>query len=230
MSDSIHRDHRKRVKARFASQGLDSMHDHEALELLLFYALPRVDTNPIAHALMNSFGTFHGVLEASPQELEKIDGMGKGSAQFLHLLFEVIRRYEKDRVSDELGGVGLTTTELVGAYLTPQFIGLKEERALLLCLDSKNKVLGCKELTRGTVRATEIHIRKIVEEAMHAGAASVVLSHNHPNGVALPSREDLETTRRVAEALRLIGIRLKDHIIVAEDDFVSLADTGLLGY
>ena len=230
MAGGIHDNHRARVRARFAEQGLAGMHDHEVLELLLFYALPRVDTNPIAHRLMDAFGSFHAVLEAPVEELARVDGMGAGSAQFLHLLFETLRRYQTDRAADELHGVGLTTTELVGAYLTPQFFGLSEERALLLCLDSKSKVLSCTELTRGTVRATEINVRKIVEQAVRVSASSVVLAHNHPGGLALPSYDDRQTTQRIAETLRQIGIRLRDHIIVAGEDFVSMADSGQIMY
>lgn len=230
MAGAIHNEHRKRMRERFAKEGLDGMNDHEVLELLLFHALPRVDTNPIAHRLLNAFGSFHAVLEAPTHELAQVEGMGEGSARFLHLLRQTARRYQIDCSEDQLRGAGLTTTEMVGAYLAPQFFGLTEERSMLLCMDSKCKVLSCTELTRGTVRANEVNIRKIVEQTMRMNASAVVLAHNHPNGLALPSREDMQTTQRIADALKLIGIGLRDHIIVAGDDFVSMADSGLLNY
>ena len=113
MSESIHRDHRSRMKARFQEQGLDGFHDHEALELLLYFAVPRVDTNPIAHRLLDTFGSLHGVLDASPEALKSVKGVGENSALLITLLREMMRRYSMDKAEKDLKGAALTTTELM---------------------------------------------------------------------------------------------------------------------
>ena len=230
MSEAIHRDHRKRMKARFAAQGLDGLNDHEALELLLYFAIPRKDTNPIAHRLMRTFGTLHGVLDASPEALRSVDGVGEASSMLLVLLRDMMRRYAMDKAEKDLRGAALTTTELLGHYLLPWFIGVAEERMIALATDSKGKVLGAEEMSRGITRATDVSIRKLVEFAIRYQASSVIIAHNHPGGLALPSHDDMATTRRIREMLERLSIGLRDHIIVAGDDYVSMRDSGMLKY
>lgn len=230
MSEEIHRDHRKRMKERFVAQGLDGLNDHEALELLLYFAIPRKDTNPIAHRLMHTFGTLHGVLDASPDALRSVDGMGENSALLLVLLRDMMRRYAMDKAEKDLKGAALTTTEMLGQYLSPWFIGVAEERMIALATDSKGKVLGAEEISRGITRATDVSIRKLVEFAIRYQASSVIIAHNHPGGLALPSHDDMMTTRRIREMLERLSIGLRDHIIVAGDDYVSMRDSGMLKY
>ena len=123
--------------------------------------------------------------------------------------------------------VALTTTEMCGNYLLPYFVGRRNETVFLLCLDAKCKVLGCKEVGEGSVNSASVPIRRIVEMALGMNATTVVLAHNHPSGIALPSSEDVQTTHRVAAALDTVDIILADHIIVADDDFVSLVQSGV---
>ena len=223
MSQSIHTGHRQRMKERFLSEGLDHFTDIQVLELILFYCIPQKDTNPIAHALLNHFGSLSQVLEASPAELQKVKGIGENTATFLHLITQVGRYYLVDRVQRlEI----LPTIEACGNYLVPRFFGRKVETVFLLCLDAKCKVLCCKEMGEGSVNSAGISIRRIVETALGANATSVVLAHNHPSGMALPSAEDIQTTRRVAAALNTVDILLADHIVVADDDFVSMVQSG----
>ena len=223
MSQSIHTGHRQRMKERFLSEGLDHFTDIQVLELILFYCIPQKDTNPIAHALLNHFGSLSQVLEASPAELQKVKGIGENTATFLHLITQVGRYYLVDRVQRlEI----LPTIEACGNYLVPRFFGRKVETVFLLCLDAKCKVLCCKEVGEGSVNSAGISIRRIVETALGANATSVVLAHNHPSGMALPSAEDIQTTRRVAAALNTVDILLADHIVVADDDFVSMVQSG----
>ena len=113
-----------------------------------------------------------------------------------------------------------------GAYLVPRFFGRKVETVFLLCLDAKCKVLCCREIGEGSVNAASISVRKVVEAALSSGATSVVLAHNHPSGVALPSADDVQTTRRVAAALSAVEVKLIDHIVVAEGDFISMVQSG----
>ncbi len=230
MSESIHHEHRKRMKARFQKQGLDGLSDHEALELLLYFSVPRMDTNPIAHRLLDTFGTLHGVLDASPEALRSVNGIGESSALLLTLLREMMRRYATDKAEKDLKNASLNTTELLGAYLMPQFIGVAEERLIALATDIKGKVLGMEEMSRGTVRATDVNIRKLVEFAIRYQAASIILAHNHPGGLAIPSHDDMQTTRRIRDALQPLSIGLRDHIIVAGDDYVSMRDSKFLQY
>lgn len=221
---SIHDGHRQRLKDRFREEGLDNFEEHQALELLLFYCIPRLDTNPIAHALIDRFGSFSGVMDATVEELEKVPGIGSGAATFLSLMAQSWRYYQVNHAMRK--DVILPTVNECGKYLIPYFSGKRNETVYLLCLDAKCKMLCCKEIGEGSVNSAAVPIRKIVEIALGANASSVILSHNHPSGLALPSDEDIATTRRLATALDAVEITLADHIIVADDDFVSLAQSG----
>ncbi len=216
----MHEGHRARVKKRFLEEGLDHFSDIQALELLLFYALPRVDTNPIAHGLLDRFGSLSQVLEASPEELCKVPGVGENGALLLNLIPQMGRFYMTDRAKS---ATILTSLEQCAEFLVPRFFGRKLETVFLLCLDAKCKVLCCKELGEGSVNSTGLSIRRVVETALGVNASSVVLAHNHPSGLAIPSPEDIQTTRRIAMALQAVEITLVDHIIVADDDYVSIA-------
>ncbi len=223
MAESIHKGHRERLKRRFLECGLDDFTDVQVLELLLFYAIPQKDTNPIAHALLERFGSLSGVLDAQLEELTKVDGISGHSATLLVLVTELCRYYQ---VNAAQKNDVLTTLDACGAYLVPRFFGRSKETVFLLCLDAKCKVLCCKEVGEGSVNAANISVRKIVEVALLSNATTVVLAHNHPSGVALPSNEDVMTTRRVAAALSAVEVHLADHIVVAEGDYVSMVQSG----
>lgn len=220
---SIHDGHRKRVKDRFREEGLDNFDEVHVLELLLFYCVPQRDTNPLAHRLLNHFGSLPQVLEARPEELEKVEGVGENISTFLSLTTAVSRYYLVRKAMQEKI---LSTTEDCGKYLTPFFYGRSNETVFLLCMDAKCKVLCCKEVGEGSVNSAGVPIRRIVETALNANATTVVLAHNHPSGLALPSDEDIRTTYRVARALEAVEITLADHMIVADEDAVSLLQSG----
>ena len=220
---SVHDGHRERLKTRYLEEGLDNFDQHQVLELLLFYSVPRVDTNPIAHALLERFGDLAQVLEAPVAELMKVPGVGEKSATFLALVNDVGRYYQVCRASRP---TILTTVEQCGRYLVPRFYNRRNETVFLLCLDAKCKVLCCKEVGEGSVNSAAIPIRRVVEMALGANASSVIIAHNHPSGLAVPSGEDVLTTRRLAMALQAVEIQLVDHIVVADDDFVSLLQSG----
>ena len=221
----MHEGHRDRVKKRFRQEGLDHFSDIQALELLLFYGIPRVDTNPIAHALLDHFGSLSQVREASPEELMKVPGVGENAALLLTLIPQMGRFYMVDRSSCV---TILQTLEQCADFLVPHFFGRKVETVFILCLDAKCKLLCCKELGEGGPNSTGVSIRKIVETAIGVNAATVVLAHNHPSGVALPSENDRAVTLWVRDALNTMDIRLLDHIIVADGDFVSMNQSGYL--
>lgn len=221
--EPIHDGHRQRLKERFLAEGLEHFNDLHVLELLLFYALPRKDTNPIAHALLNRFGTLRGVLEARPEDLREIPGLGESAAVLLTLMPQLLLRYLRDR--QDWGQILLTTSDC-GRFITPNFFFAKEEQVWLLSLDAKCKVLDLRMVQSGSVNTAGISVRRVVETALRAGASSVVLAHNHPSGIALPSKADEETTIKMWHALNAVGVLLADHVVVAGDDFVSMAEDG----
>ena len=222
----IHDGHREKMRRRFLETGLEGFADHEALALLLYYAIPRRDTNPTAHALMERYGTLSAVLSAPVEDLQKVEGIGGSAAVLLSLVSRINR---KARLADAAQETVINSTERAGAYLLERFAGETREVVYLMCLDRKGKLLACKRLADGDVASADLNIRKVVETALLTSASAAILSHNHPSGVALPSPEDTGTTLQVREALRTIGVELVDHIIVADRDFVSMADSGLLG-
>lgn len=220
---SVHDGHRQRLRERFLTEGLDNFTDIQVLELLLFYCIPRRDTNELAHALLDRFGSLSQVLETKPEELMTVEGIGYNTAVFLNLIPAAGRFYSVDRLSQTKM---LLTTEQCGQYLLRHFEGRSKETVFLLCLDAKCKVLCCQQVGEGSVNSAGVPVRRVVETALAANATTVVLAHNHPSGLALPSHEDIVTTRRVAMALDAVEVTLADHIIVADDDFVSLVQSG----
>jgi DNA repair protein RadC len=221
----VHDGHREKMRRRFLSDGLDGFADHEALELLLFYAIPRRDTNVLAHRLLERYGSLTAVLQAPPEDLEQVEGMGQSAAVFLRLVTEIQR---KARLSGNGRDIILNSTEKAGAYLVDRLSGENTEVIYQLCLDRKGKLLACRRLGEGGAANAQLNIRRLVENALHSAASAVILAHNHPSGIALPSREDYAATEQARQALLAVGVPLLDHIIVADGDYVSLADSGAL--
>lgn len=221
----IHDGHREKMRQRFLKNGLEGYADHEALELLLYYALPRRDTNPIAHALMERYGSLAAVLNAPVEDLKLVDGIGESAAVLLKLVPQIV---QKARIAEAEKETVLTTVSRVGAYLLERYEGEKHEVLYQLCLDRKGKLLACKRLHDGGVAGAELDVRRVVENAILTRASGVILAHNHPSGIALPSAEDVAATARVRDALRTIEVELVDHIIVADGDFVSMERSGYL--
>lgn len=221
----VHDGHRDRLRENFLEYGLESFNELNALELLLFYAIPRRDTNPIAHALLDRFGTLGGVFRASLEELCEVPGIGRSAAALILLIPQIMK---KSCISDTKSIVQVNNSDDAGKYLLPRFMNELDEVAYMLCLDSQKRIIKCVEVGRGIVDAVDINTRVIVETAVKCKASSVIISHNHPDGVALPSPEDNNATRQIAQSLALVGIQLADHIIVAGDDYVSFADSGFM--
>ncbi len=221
----VHDGHRERLKESFLEYGLDSFNDINALELLLFYAVPRRDTNPIAHALIDHFETLGGVFRASEEELLEVPGVGKSAASLILLVPEIMK---KSCVSDTKTIIQVNNSDDAGKYLMPRYMNEQDEVAYMLCLDTQKRIIKCVEIGRGIVNSVDINTRLIVEAAVKCKASSVIISHNHPDGVALPSIEDNSSTAMIAKTLALVGINLADHIIVAGDDYISFADSGFM--
>ena len=184
---SVHSGHRQRLRSRFLREGLDNFEEVNALELLLFYCIPRKDTNELAHALLSHFGSFHQVMDATPEELMAVPGIGEGTATFLPLISAACRYYRVNQAND---GLALDSIEKCGDFLVNYFHSRKNETVILLCLDAKCKVLCCKKIGEGSINSASVPIRRVVEIALGNNAVSVVLAHNHPGGLAIPSPGD----------------------------------------
>ena len=221
----VHDGHRDRMRRRFLANGLNGFADHEVLELLLYYAIPRGDVNPLAHALADRFGSLSGVLAAPAELLAQVEGVGERTAMLLRLVPQIA---QMARLADMEREVALNTREKIGDYLLELFSRERNEAVYQVCLDGKGKLLACRRLGEGSASAVNLDVRKIVQNAIVFCACSVILAHNHPSGVALPSQEDHTATLRVKEALASIDVKLEDHIIVADHDFLSFAQSGFL--
>ncbi|MBE6993156.1 MAG: DNA repair protein RadC [Ruminococcaceae bacterium] len=220
----VHDGHRKRTLDAFLENGVDRMQPHQILEMLLFFAIPRRDTNPLAHELIAAFGSLRAVFDAPYEELIKIKGMGEYSATLIKMVPELARAYLNTDDEDVI----VSSSADAAACMLPAFVGRTRETVFLLCLDNKNKVLANVMVGEGSVNSASLSIRAIVEAGMKRNAAAVVLAHNHPGGTALPSRDDVETTRMLNELCASIHMPLLDHIVVSDGDYVSMAETGLI--
>lgn len=220
-----HDGHRKRMRDRFLRYGLENFDDVNALELLLHFAVPRRDTNVLAHTLLRQFGSLNGVLEATVEELKSVPGVGDNTAALLRLIPAVSKRYMVDKFPDT---EPVDTPTAAGRYFLPRFMYETQEVTLALLLDARKHPLSCHELYRGVVNAAEIQTRRLAELCLQRHASAVVLAHNHPSGIASPSREDEETTACLRRALSLLGVELCDHIIVSGCNYVSMKECGML--
>lgn len=222
--DNIHVGHRKRRKERFRNHGLNGFADHEVLELLLYYAVPRIDTNEIAHDLLKRFGTLDQVVHASVEELMKVKGVGENMALFLNLIPAAYQRIVQSEKADKI----LNSVEKSGQYFMRLLQNEHREVIYMACLDRKCKVISCCRLAEGDVNVAPLSIRQAAERALASNASMVQLAHNHPSGIALPSEEDIYVTRMIKDILYPLNIQLIDHIVVADNDFVSMRESGML--
>ena len=222
---SVHAGHRQRMLETYLNTGLDGFSDVEALEFLLFYAIPRRDVNELAHALLREFGSLYRVFEMPVAQLARVDGVGLRTAALLRLVFELRGRCDRSR---EEGKLVLRSIGEIGSYLMNRAAGLREERAWLLCMDASRRVIECRELCRGAVNSVNLPYRKLVEAALLANASVVVLGHNHTAGLLMPSLEDMDYTRGARRALALVDVVLFDHIILGATDFLSMRSSNML--
>lgn len=223
---NLHEGHRQRLKDRFIRNGLSDFEDHNILELLLFFSVPRSDTNELGHKLLKKFGSLSNVFDAPIDELCKVEGIGMHSATLIKLIPELCNTYYVDKTEKV---TVVNSTNMAGRYFVPRFMGKTVEEVHIMLLDDKKKVIKCEMISKGTVNASAVSIRKIAAEAINNNATGVVLAHNHPGGIALPSGNDITVTKRIFKALKLMDIQLCDHIIVADYDYVSMLDSGMFG-
>lgn len=220
----MHKGHRERLKKKFIKCGADSLETHELLELLLYYGISRKDTNELAHTLINIFGSLPQVFDAPMSSLLKVDGVGESTAILIRLVSKLSRVYAEKNY--EVNSKRPTKTQVEQIILN-KFIGRIKEHVVLVLFDAKRNMVFCDVVSQGSFGSTGFHIREIIELALKFNAMWAIIAHNHPSGIALPSREDVETTIELKNALRLIEVKLVDHIIVADNDYVSIADSEL---
>lgn len=220
-----HTGHRKRLKKKFIENGFDVFEPHEALEMYLFYAIPRKDTNPLAHRLLDRYLTIGGVCDAPLDELINEFKLSESAAVYLKMLPEMSRLYNESKLSAD----NIIDDENLGELFRTKFIGRTNEAVALILGDAKGKMIYFGIISKGSLNSTEMPVRKIVDLSLRHNAKIAYIAHNHPSGSALPSSADISTTKTISETLLSVGVHLIDHFIVTDDDYVSLRESGISG-
>lgn len=221
-----HKGHRERLRERFEKGGFTGFHDYEVLEMLLTFIFRQGDVKPLAKQLIKTFGSFSKVLDATIEDLQNVKGMGKASAISIHAFRETMAYYFQNHVTEDKNQI----TKMSGLIeLLRASIGQKPNEVLFaIFLNAKNEVLVTKELGEGSISEAYVFPRKILEEALKQKATSVILAHNHPNGIAEPSEHDEVITTEIQKVLSLIDISLQDHIILANNEYYSFKRNNLI--
>ncbi|MBQ3127770.1 MAG: RadC family protein [Clostridia bacterium] len=216
---NIHKDHRQRVRARYLSEGFGSMAEHNIVELLLFFGIPYKDTNPIAHELIETFGSLNGILDAPVEELMKIDGIGENAATLLKLTRDIALKYSDAKAP------GLAEKEYtdITDFIRSKYIAETREIVYLIAVDAHGRAEHCTKICEGTIDRASIDNRTVVESVIRFNSKNVIIAHNHPHGFAAPSAADIEATAQLKDLLSSIGVNLVDHVIVSRDDVFSMA-------
>lgn len=215
---NIHAGHRKRIRERFCLSK-ESFSDHELLELMLCYAIPRSNTNETAHFLLDRFRSLEGVVNADIKSLQSIDGVGENASVLVTLIGETIRRIARQSCS---APKSYQNTQDLIAHIQRQFVGATVEKLYLFLFDNGLKLLGCVCLSEGIVNLVRIEPRVIMEHAIRHGASAVVLAHNHPGGVAVPSSEDVTSTHLLQTMLGKMNLELLEHFVIAGDRYLPI--------
>lgn len=223
MKENIHTGHRERLKNQILSSAVDAkIPDVKLLEMLLFYGIPQKDTAGIAYDLIKNFGSFAGVLEADIDDLVKVKGMTRNAASLIKLMIPIGREYVLSRYGE---GHTLKTPEEIGDFILAQYFGIQNECFSMLCINRLGKVISFEIVMHGSIDSVGISPRLVVEKALKHEATAVIIAHNHPGGIALPSAADAEITKQLAALLQGISVNLVDHIIIADDDYISMASS-----
>lgn len=218
--------HRRRLRDKFLKAGLAGLHDYEVVELLLTYAIPRMDVKPLAKRLIKRFKGLRGIFDASIEELKEVPGVGTHSAALIRLAKDLGEAYLEERV---IGGDILSSPKDVVDFLTLKLSGERVEKFLAIFLNSKNEVLAIETINEGTINQTAVYPRKVIERALRHNARSIIFVHNHPSGDSTPSAADIKLTRELERAAKTMDILVHDHIIIGKKGHHSLRDSGWPG-
>jgi DNA repair protein RadC len=229
MPDSIHNGHRERIRELYKTHGAEAFLDHQFLELLLTYAIPRKDTNELAHLLLERFGSLEGVVTAEVPQLTLVDGVGESTAVFLRMQGDLFRRLRMHRLSDTRGAIRLSSPVEAARYAVSQLSLNTYETVLVVCLNAKKVVQSSERILGGSLSEAQIYPRNIAEIALLRRAHGILLIHNHPSGDPAPSKADAETTESVRAALESIGVQLFDHLIVGGEHAYSFSTGAVIG-
>ena len=225
----MHEGHRQRLRRKYLEIGADKMKTHELLELFLFFAISRKDTNEIANKLLDTFGSLSAIFNASYDNLKNIEGIGDNASLLIKLFKDLFDVYNNNIDNNyDNNGIILENTEDAGSFLLTKYGIQKKEIVVLLCLDEKRKLLSSTIIFEGSVNSVQVNIRKMLEQIIHNNAFYVIISHNHPSGLAIPSQKDIETTQKLCRTLNDVNVVLLDHIIIVEHDFVSMAQSNII--
>ena len=222
-SDHPHGGHRERVRARYRKSGLDCFHDHEVLEMLLYYCYPRGDTNPRAHKMLAEFGSLHNLFDADVEALMDRLGCSENIAVLLNLMPAIANRYFRSKWDSK---TIIHNAQAAGEYVINLFLGLSVEHFYVLSLDAQRRIINTSLISKGTVNEAAVYPREVAKVAIQDKAVSVILAHNHPGGSLRPSKADLDVTRQIVDGLGFIGLDVLDHLIVAGDTYYSFAARG----
>ncbi|MCA3323164.1 MAG: DNA repair protein RadC [Roseomonas sp.] len=218
-----HLGHRARMREKLLRAGPDALLDHELLEMVLFLALPRRDTKPIARALLARFGSFAGAISAPVQELGQIEGLGEAGIAALRCIQAAALRLAREEVRES---PVLNNWEKLLAYLNAALARERVEQFRILFLDAKNRLIADEAQAKGTVNHTPVYPREVVRRALELQATALILVHNHPSGDPNPSRADVDMTREIGQAATMLGIVLHDHLIIGNGRHYSFRREG----
>ncbi len=215
----MHQHHRERMRDRCLQNGFGNFATHELLEMLLYYSIPRTDTNGVAHGLLERFGSLKGICEASFDELLLTDGIGPQSAILLRLIPELMKRYAMEEIAPQ---AVYDSVGKLADYFVRTFIGLDHECLYMMLLNNRMNMIDCVLVSEGAVNSSTVPVRLMTQKALFKKASSVVLAHNHPAGLALPSARDIEVTETLIGAFDAIGVTLLEHLVIADGRFYPI--------
>lgn len=221
--------HRERLRKRYIKSGLEGFNDYEILELLLTYSIARKDVKPIAKELIEKFGTIDEIVKSDIKSLLEVDGIGEGSAVFLKLIGDIALTLYREKIEDK-DILTIKSKNILLSYLRGEIGYSPREEFKILFLDTSNKLIASETLFSGTIDKSAIYPREIVERVIKNRAKSVIFAHNHPSGSISPSKKDIELTQYMYDSLKLLEIRLLDHIIVTKNSYFSFLEEGLIEY
>jgi DNA repair protein RadC len=213
------------MRELFQKSGFSEMSQEQILEFILFYAIPRKDTKPVAIRLLDKFGSFSGVIDAGEDELSEVEGIGAATAFYLKMFREVFGIYLLEKKDKQEGRYSLNK---IGSALQQSFMNVNKEIAILLCLDSSLNIISQVELSQGSYDHIELDARAVIQAALYNNSTHVILAHNHPGSTAIPSRDDIESTLSLQRILKEQDIILLDHLIFSNKDFISLYQSNLM--